>query len=457
MRNELEKRPLLVAAISLAVGISSGAIWWHSLALLPLLFLMRTNVNRGVIVAGLLAGYSLAPTPATDLVLAKSDFSGVVRIDSVPRITQNASIAQVTHGGKKLQLILPRDSFVSLGDEVKVGGQIKPLSQFSGQWVSLQGIVGSIQAKDFKTVKEGHTVFRWGMQWRKSFMTFTERSMDPEVARMIDALCFNVDAALDKDSYRNLQRTGTVHIVSASGLHVFIFGAALAFLFSKLPLPRWFQILLLVFVLLVYAGAAGFRPPIVRSVVMGAFYISAYMMKREPDLLSALAAAAATYLILDPVSLYDVGFQLSFVTVGGLALYLTIKDTFKEGEYLKDKMWEGVKASLVASLAAAPLVAFYFGNFSLLALPANLLIAAVLPLILVGALGAWAISPLAPAVSQMTMDVVVKPFVGWVSWVTGEMGELPFAAVQVPAFNAYWMLAYYAVFLLTWRKVARQP
>ena len=97
------------------------------------------------------------------------------------------------------------------------------------------------------------------------------------------------------------------------------------------------------------------------------------------------------------------------------------------------RLWEGVlqvsKASLVATIASAPLTAYYFGMVSLVSIPANVLIALTLPALTLSAFFAHAVSGLLPGLAAGIMIVVVQPLTGWVLWVTEAFGSLSFAAV----------------------------
>lgn len=88
--------------------------------------------------------------------------------------------------------------------------------------------------------------------------------MSPEAAALVRSVCFNDDSDLTKSLRANLVDSGTVHIISTSGLHVALLSGILFGLFRKLPIPRWAQIALLAMILLLYVAAAGWRPPRVR-------------------------------------------------------------------------------------------------------------------------------------------------------------------------------------------------
>ena len=111
---------------------------------------------------------------------------------------------------------------------------------------------------------------------------------------------FQLTSGLDSDDWHELRASGTTHIVSTSGLHVLIAGFALLFLLTKSDLPRPLQIVLLLVCLLLYGGAAGLRPPIIRAIVMIGVALSAYLFRKGVDLISAPLTCRLDH--SDPVS-----------------------------------------------------------------------------------------------------------------------------------------------------------
>jgi competence protein ComEC len=163
------------------------------------------------------------------------------------------------------------------------------------------------------------------------------------------------------------------------------------------------------------------------------------------------------YLIFKPNSIHDIGFQLSFLTVGALALFLKFEPPAEHGlvAVIKRQTLDLAKASLVASLASAPLVAYHFGQFSIISVIANLAIAPLIAPILVCGLVGLGISPMMLAVAAGLMRVVVGPLLDALQVIVQFFGSLPFAAIEVPEFSAYWLLPIYGSMLLAWRKHVR--
>ena len=115
-----------------------------------------------------------------------------------------------------------------------------------------------------------------------------------------------------------------------------------------------------------------------RSAIMLTVYSLVSLLNRDKMSLNTLSLTAIVMLLLHPLSLWDVGFQLSFMAVAAiLLLYQPIERWMPEAILARSavmrKMWGMMAVSLAAQIGTAPLVAYYFGRFSCYFLLTNLL------------------------------------------------------------------------------------
>ncbi len=180
--------------------------------------------------------------------------------------------------------------------------------------------------------------------------------------------------------------TGLGHLLAVSGLHM-----ALVALFTggllRLALGRWEWALLHLPVrkaavgagmagAVLYAALAGFSPSAVRAMIMILLFGLAYICGRPQDGINTLALAAWVITLINPFYLFSTSFQLSFTAVFFLILFhkcYQIADTSTPGG-IAQGFTTILMVTIVASLATAPLVAFYFDRLSLVGVPLNLLV-----------------------------------------------------------------------------------
>ena len=112
-----------------------------------------------------------------------------------------------------------------------------------------------------------------------------------------------------------------MHILAISGFNVGIV-AYVIFLFLKIfPLGRRGHYILTILILIVYAVLTGGQPPVVRATIMAVVFLAGFILEREPESINTLSCAALFILLVNPVNLFDVGFQLSFVSVLAIIVF----------------------------------------------------------------------------------------------------------------------------------------
>ena len=135
---------------------------------------------------------------------------------------------------------------------------------------------------------------------------------------IIQALILGEKKDIDKTLYDKYAAAGAVHILAVSGLHVGIIYGILLLLFK--PLTRWkygryLQVILIVFALWAFAMLSGLSPSVTRSVTMFSFFALAKLLNRETSSINVLFLSFLTLLIINPLLIFQVGFQLSYMAV----------------------------------------------------------------------------------------------------------------------------------------------
>lgn len=172
--------------------------------------------------------------------------------------------------------------------------------------------------------------------------------------------------------------SGTVHILSVSGLHIAIFFSVLHFLFSPLCRLRWGKYLYLSAISLILVGYAiitGLPPSVQRATIMCIVWMLATVFSKKQSSVNTLALSAFVILLGDPNTFFEVGFQLSFLAMLGIFLLARPVMALYQPKYrLVKHIWTLLVLSVSAQLMTFPLVTFYFNQFPTYFLFANLFI-----------------------------------------------------------------------------------
>jgi len=240
---------------------------------------------------------------------------------------------------------------------------------------------------------------------RREIGRFFSAHLEEQTAAVLRALIVGDGGGLTKETRAAFSRAGVAHVLSISGLHISFVAAASygawwwllgrsRYLLLRFVMPKLAALLTIPPVLL-YAGLAGGSIATWRSVLMVVVYLFAVILGRQEEVYRSLALAALLISLLWPGAMFDISFQLSFLSVLSLLLGLEQFSLWRERRNIhhpilrqtwRERLSYWFVASVVVSLAAtfstAPLTAFYFNQVSIVGVVANLL---VIPLLGSGA------------------------------------------------------------------------
>jgi len=299
-----------------------------------------------------------------------------------------------TSGKVRVNLYQPRG--LEYGDLIILEGKLHRPYEFSSlkkfsyrRYLAQRGIYWILSVAKHKVVKvmakdQGHCIVSAGLRLRKRLEECFSRHLTEKEAGLMQAIILGDRSCIPGNIYDLFKKTGTAHVLAISGLHVGIV-AALFFMFLKiLPLNRKIQILLTIILLSGYAVMTGARPSVVRATIMAAVFLLSFVLERETDSLNSLSLAGFILLLMNPMSLFDIGFQLSFASVCAIILLCPVVWRFFQRfpVIVNNKMLKFICQALSASLAAwvgvSGFIAYYFGIITPVTILANIL---VIPLI----------------------------------------------------------------------------
>ncbi|GHV15320.1 competence protein [Bacteroidia bacterium] len=195
---------------------------------------------------------------------------------------------------------------------------------------------------------------------------------------ILSALTLGYQDELTDELKQGFRTTGTVHVLSVSGLHVGIIYLMISFLLGFIrKSSRYYRLKPVIILILLwsYAFITGLPSSVLRASGMLTVFCMAEICGKRSYSMHALFIAAFFMLLISPFSLFDIGFQLSFISVLAI-LYLhpkTLPLLKTENKYIK-YIWQMFTLSLVAQLATFPICLYYFGTFPTYFFITNLLI-----------------------------------------------------------------------------------
>lgn len=320
-----------------------------------------------------------------------------------------------------------------------------------GDWIIVHGFAYPIKPSmnpgvfDYRAYLEGQNIFmadfvmsdEWVVYGKKpqrnliDYALFAQATCAKVIRKYIDdsqaegillALVLGLKTGLDDSLQEAYATAGVIHILAVSGLHVGIIYSVL------LLCLRWLRRKMIVFaticlvVLWAFAFITGLSPSVMRAATMFSFIVVAKAWGRETNIYNTIAASAFFLLLINPFYLQSVGFQLSYLAVLGIVfLYPKFYPLVYFQSRIADEIWKLMCVSLSAQLAVFPLTTYYFNQFPLYFLLANIvLVPAAFVMLSMGLtlLASSFIPPLATMVGNLLNFIVsyLNHFVFWISY-----------------------------------------
>ena len=261
---------------------------------------------------------------------------------------------------------------------------------------------------------------------------------------LFKALTIGERNALPQSARTRFAQSGIAHILAISGLHLGIFALVLNCIFGFLPLSRKVRSLIVICILFFYAGICGFRPPVMRAVIMISMVFGALIFERPKNIENTLFFALIVILACDPESLFGPSLQLSFAAVWGITtFYSPLTRSVTRGRRLPVwiRYFAGIfVVSVIANILTAPIVSVHFGSMALYSIPVNLIVIPLTFCIIVCGLCSWCLislgsvaAPLAAVSSHITGF-----FLRFLSLLTEYISGLPHATVSTGSISPLW-------------------
>ncbi len=214
---------------------------------------------------------------------------------------------------------------------------------------------------------------------------------------VIGGIVLGEDEKLSEPLRDDFKASGLYHLLAVSGQNIaYVIGGILLVAWVA-GVPRRIGHLAALAGVLAYTGAVGWQPSVVRAGIAGALVSLAWLASRPVDRWYFLLVGAAVLLAVNPYSLLEPGFQLSFVAVAAIFVLVPGIERRLEGYPLSPKVVQGLALSIACGLVTAPVLWLQFGAVPVYTVLANALAAPVVPFLLGFALICAVLDPVLPS------------------------------------------------------------
>lgn len=288
--------------------------------------------------------------------------------------------------------------------------------------------------------------------------TLKKHEYETEYLGVASAILLGYDQILDPETRDEFADAGAMHVLCVSGLHVGIIYLIFASLFSFLKKYKKGELIrgvLLLLVIWVYAFITGLSPSVLRASCMLSFIIIGKSLSRKSSIYNSLAASAFLLLLINPLMLMEVGFQLSYSAVLGIVSVFPI---LRKRLYSQNKILQKIRDILIVSFAAQlgtfPLAIYYFHQFPIYFLLTNLLVVSFVGIIIYVGFAFFAFS--AVPYLNLIISFVLKKCIAFLCFYVEFVESLPFASLEDLVLSIPAIILLFVLMLAVFRSILKR-
>lgn len=250
-------------------------------------------------------------------------------------------------------------------------------------------------AEIVKITKEYNKLYELLYRIKEKCSLILDKYYDEVDAGIMKTILLGDKNSLSEEVEEQYKRNGIIHIMAISGLHISMLGMGLYELLKKCRIPTWLAGIVTVLFIWCYGIMTGMSASACRAIIMFIMKITADIIGRTYDLLTALALAAVLLLIEQPLYVKHCGFLLSFGAVMGIGIVLP----FLEEKVLKKRLklpkvmevllpgiWNRLLPGIAVFLVSFPIQIYYYYQYPIYSIALNLLIIPLMTVVMVSGL-----------------------------------------------------------------------
>ncbi len=291
--------------------------------------------------------------------------------------------------------------------------------------------------------------------FRQKLLGIFEKYLSAEEGYFMGALLLGERSRLSSQVQAVFEKTGTAHILAISGLHVGMVIGIIFVLLSFFPVGLKMRSLLTGIFIFAYAVMIGSRPSVIRAVVMATSMLGSFVFERKGSGLNALGLAGLVLMVMDPLCIFDIGFQLSFLAVLSILVFFPLLERRASGmrffrrDSFAESVWHSWIVSFSAWMGVTGAIMYYFEYISLSALFANIIIVPLVGVVL--GLGIFLLAAgLASSSSAWAVAAVLQAVLRFMVWVASLASQVPHTFFKISGVSLKGMCVYYSALWLIW-------
>jgi competence protein ComEC len=311
------------------------------------------------------------------------------------------------------------------GEHVTIVGDLEPVAPVA--WLRARHVAASVTVWRVEGWRPGSPVTQAANALRRT-LEAGATSLSPSARTLFTGLVIGDDRAQLPEEADAFRATGLTHLTAVSGQNVALVLALVSPVLARLRL--WPRLLVTLLVILVFGLVTRFEPSVLRASALAGIAAVAVTVGRPLDRLRALGLAVAGLLVVDPLLVHAVGFQLSVAATAGILVGTRPLAAVLPGPR---PLREALALATAAQIGVSPVLLATFGPVPLASLPANVLAVPAKGLVMMWGLTAGLVAGVVGGQVAEVLHLPTGVLVGWISLVAERTAALPVGSLGVGA------------------------
>jgi len=325
------------------------------------------------------------------------------------------------------------------------------------RYLNIHGITGIVYADEISVIKKSkwYDLNRLFYLVNHKIIKVIDSGLSTDNSPVLKALILGQRGELTDELKNDFVNAGVIHVLAVSGLHVGYITIIILIILGFFRFPDRVKTVSAIFILCFYAGMVGFKPSVVRAVIMASLLLIARSWEFPFSLYNIIFSSALIQSLINPLQIFDIGYQLSYIAVISILYFYKkldycipqrIKEIVKEHRAI-NYIYQLFLVSLSALIGTLPIVSYNFHRIPIISMVSNLIVVPLVGLIVMVGL-AQVLLGLVYNFFNVIYGEVTDVLITILKFIIKKFGGMSFSYISIPGFGLITFLLFYIFIII---------
>ena len=318
-------------------------------------------------------------------------------------------------------------------------------------YLKTKKIFGTVNLKeeDVEIISHDNSniILRKIYELRNLMKTKIEKLLPKETSGLCLGMLIGETSGIEENMQEDFRDSNLSHILAVSGANVSYIIVSITYIFNKMCLRKRLSKIISIILLILFMLLTGCTSSVNRACIMAILMLIAELLYRKSDVYNNLAISALILLIINPYSLLDIGFQLSYMgTIGIVFLHDKIGNFIKINNKIVKYFFEMIAVTTCANLAIIPIIMFHFNTISLTFYFSNIIVGPILGIVVIIGFIMFFISLIFTPISSL-IAIVLNLMLKFIIKIAEITANMPFSKITIITPSFFFIIVWYLIII----------